>query len=250
MTQIIIHGCFGQMGQTIQKIAAQTDGFEITAGIDAKPGTAAFPVFADLKGCDAAADAVIDVSIAGAVPDLIDWCLAKNLPLVICTTGLSEETSALIKRASDKLPVFKSANMSLGINFMVSLLERASAILGGEGFNIEILEKHHNKKADAPSGTAIMLANAVNSGGRYEIVTDRSQRRQTRPENEIGISCVRGGTIVGEHSVIFAGRDETVEISHTAYSREVFAAGALKAAGFISRQDPGLYDMRDLLNEK
>ena len=133
---------------------------------------------------------------------------------------------------------------------MVSLLERASAILGAEGFNIEIIEKHHNKKVDAPSGTAIMLADAMNGGGRYAYVTDRSQRRQKRPDDEIGISSVRGGSIAGEHSVIFAGQDEVIEISHSAYSKDVYAVGALKAAAFISRKSPGLYTMRDLLNQE
>ena len=250
MTKIILHGCSGQMGHAIQKIAAQTEDFEITAGVDAKPVNAAFPVFSDLDGCNAEADAVIDFSIASAVPKLISCCLERNLPLVLCTTGLSSDTLEMVKRSAEKLPIFQSANMSLGINFMVSLLERASAVLGEEGFDIEIVEKHHNKKADAPSGTALMLANAMNGGGRYSIVTDRSQRRWARPENEIGVSSVRGGSIVGEHSVIFAGQDEVIEISHSAFSKDVYAVGALKAAEFIKRQPPGLYNMRDLLNGK
>ena len=250
MTRIILHGCFGQMGHAIQKTAAQTEGFEIAAGVDARAEASNFPVFTDLYDCTIEADAVIDFSVADAVPGLIEWCLGRNLPLVLCTTGLSVETSDLVKRASEKLPVFQSANMSLGINFMVSLLERASAVLGADGFDIEIIEKHHNKKVDAPSGTALMLANAMNSGGRYGFVTDRSQRRQKRPVDEIGISSVRGGSIVGEHSVIFAGQDEVIEISHSAYSKDVYAVGALKAAEFISRRKPGLYNMRDLINEK
>ena len=250
MTKIILHGCFGQMGRAIQKIAAQTEGFEIAVGVDARKEAAGFPVFTDLNDCNAVADAVIDVSVADAAPKLIDWCLGKNLPLVLCTTGLSDDTSAMITRASDKLPIFKSANMSLGINFMISLLERASAVLGTKGFDIEIIEKHHNKKVDAPSGTAFMLAGAMNGGGRYEVVTDRSQRRQKRPANEIGISSMRGGTITGEHIVIFAGQDEVIEISHSAYSKDIFAIGALKAAEFILHREPGLYNMSDLLNDK
>jgi len=238
------------MGRVMQKIAAQTDGFEIAAGVDAKPETAGFPVFPDLDSCAAGADAVIDFSVADAVPKLVDWCACKNLPLVLCTTGLSDETAALITCAGEKIPIFKSANMSLGVNFMVSLLERASAVLGAEGFDIEIIEKHHNKKADAPSGTALMLAGAMNGGGQYTVVTDRSQRRGKRPADEIGISSVRGGSIVGEHSVIFAGQDEVIEISHFAYSKDVYAIGALKAAEFIARRKPGLYNMRDLLSEK
>ena len=250
MTKFNLHGCFGRMGQAIQKIAAHTEGFELIAGVDAKPETAGFPLFTDLSDCSADADVVIDFSIATAVPKLIDWCLVKRLPLVLCTTGLSEETLALITRASEELPIFKSANMSLGVNFMVSLLEQASAVLGAEGFDIEIIEKHHNQKVDAPSGTAFMLADAMNREGRRRIVTDRSQRRQVRPADEIGISSVRGGTIAGEHSVIFAGLDEVIEISHTAYSKDVYAIGALKAAEFIARRKPGLYNMRDLLSEK
>jgi len=252
MTKIILHGCFGQMGQAIQKMAGKTEGFEFAAGVDAKPeaGIAHFPVFGKLDDCSAGADAVIDFSAAAAVPGLIGWCLEKNLPLVLCTTGLTDETEAAVRRASEKLPIFKSANMSLGINFMVSLLERASVVLGAEGFDIEIIEKHHNKKLDAPSGTALMLAGAMNSGGQYTYAMDRSQRKQKRPANEIGFSSVRGGTIVGEHSVIFAGQDEVIEISHTAFSKDVYAVGALKAAEFISRQPPGLYDMRDLIMKK
>ena len=250
MTRILLHGCFGQMGQAIQKIALRTDGFEVAAGVDAKPEAAGFPVFGSLEGCNITADAVIDFSVAGAVPKLIDWCAEKNLPLVLCTTGLSGETAEQVRRVSEKLPIFQSANMSLGINFMVCLLERASAVLGEEGFNIEIIEKHHNQKTDAPSGTALMLANAMNTGGRYAYVTDRSQRREKRPADEIGISSVRGGSIVGGHSVLFAGQDEVIEISHSAYSRDIYAVGALKAAAFVARQKPGLYSMRDLINEK
>jgi len=248
MTRIILHGCFGQMGVATQKAAAETEGFSIVAGVDAKPGKADFPVYTDISACDAPADAAIDFTIAAAVPGLINWCLEKNMPLVLCTTGLSEAVTSQIRLASERLPIFKSANMSLGINFMVSLIERASEVLSAEGFDIEIVEKHHNKKADSPSGTAFMLANAMNKEGKYSVVTDRSCRRQARPVNEIGISSVRGGSIVGEHSVIFAGRDEVIEISHSAFSKDVYAVGALKAAEFIARQKPGLYDMRSLLS--
>ena len=250
MTKIILHGCFGQMGVATQKLAAQTEGFEIVAGIDAKSGKADFPVYAHIGECDASAGVVVDFSIADAVPRLINWCLEKHTPLVLCTTGLSEAVSSQIRLASERIPIFKSANMSLGINFMLSLVERAAEVLSAEGFDIEILEKHHHKKADAPSGTALMLANAMNGGGQYHVVTDRSHRRQARPADEIGISSVRGGSIVGEHCVIFAGRDEVIEISHSAFSKDVYAIGALKAAEFITRQKPGLYDMRSLLNGK
>jgi len=249
MTKIILHGCFGQMGRAVQKMAVQTEGFEIAAGIDAKHESAPFPVVSDINVCNADADAVIDFSIAEAAPKLIRWCVDSNMPLVLCTTGLSDETAELVKLASEKVPVFQSANMSLGISFMASLVERASVVLGAEGFDIEIVEKHHRKKVDAPSGTALMLANAMNEGGQYEIVTDRTQKRRQRPVNEIGISSVRGGTIVGDHSVIFAGLDEVIEISHSAYSKDVYAIGALKAARFIAGRRPGLYSMRNMLSE-
>jgi 4-hydroxy-tetrahydrodipicolinate reductase len=239
------------MGRTVRRAAFQTGEYEIAAGIDVRPPDEplTFPVFAAPGECNIGADAVIDFSSAKAVPELVEWCSGNNLPLVLCTTGLSCETTELITRVSEKLPIFQSANMSLGVNLMISLLERASAVLGEAGFDIEIVEKHHGRKADAPSGTAFMLANAMNKDKKYTYVTDRSQRRSQRPTNEIGISAVRGGTIVGEHSVIFAGRDEMIEITHSAYSRDVFAAGALKAAEFIARRKPGLYSMRDLINE-
>ncbi|MDR1558959.1 MAG: 4-hydroxy-tetrahydrodipicolinate reductase [Clostridiales bacterium] len=251
MTKIIIHGCFGHMGNVVRRVALQTGRFEIAAGIDVRPpdGPLAFPVFTVPSECGIGADAVIDFSAEKAVPDLVEWCRENSLPLVLCTTGLSDETASLIAGASEKLPIFQSANMSLGINLMISLLERASAVLGKAGFDIEIVEKHHSRKTDAPSGTALMLANAMNKDGKYTYVTDRSQRRQRRPADEIGISAVRGGTVVGEHDVIFAGQDEVIEIAHAAYSRDIFAAGALKAAEFIARQRPGLYSMRDLINE-
>ena len=246
----MIHGCYGQMGRAVKKAALHIEGFEIACGVDIKPvdEPLGFPVFKTLNECNISADVALDFTIAGAVPMLLDWCRKNNLPLVLCTTGLTDETTALIQQVSEHIPIFQSANMSLGINLMLSLLERASAILGEAGFDIEILEKHHNLKQDAPSGTAYMIADAMNKNGRYIYVTDRSQRKQTRPANEIGISAVRGGSIAGEHNVIFAGEDEVIEITHTAYSRSVYAIGALKAAGFIVRQKPGLYTMRDLMN--
>jgi 4-hydroxy-tetrahydrodipicolinate reductase len=251
MTKIIIHGCIGQMGCAVQRAVHLIEGFEIVSGIDSKATneTLPFPVFQTLNNCNINADAVIDFSTAEAIPNLIEWCRENRMPLVMCTTGLSDEATAQLTRASEILPIFKSANMSLGINLMLSLLERASAVLGEAGFNIEIIEKHHSRKVDAPSGTAFMLANALNKGGQYDIVTDRTQRRQRRPANEIGISAVRGGTIVGEHTVIFAGQNEVLEISHSVNSRDAFANGALQAAEFIARQKPGFYNMNDLLSQ-
>jgi len=248
MTKLLIHGCFGQMGHALQRAVQLADGFEIVGGADPRASDEAmpYPVFRILDDCNIDVDVVIDFSIAEAIPKLIEWCCSRNLPLVMCTTALSDETTAQLRRASEMLPIFQSANMSLGINLMLSLLERASSVLGDTGFDIEIIEKHHNRKVDAPSGTAYMLADELNKNGQFEIVTDRTQRRIRRPKNEIGISAVRGGSIVGEHSVLFAGQDEVLEVSHTVYSRDAFANGALKAAEFIASQKPGLYTMDDL----
>jgi len=249
MTKLFIHGCFGQMGHALQRAVQLTDGFEIVGGADPRESDEVlpYPVFQTLDDCNIDADVVvIDFSIAEAVPKLVEWCCSRKLPLVMCTTALSDETTAQLRRASEIVPIFQSANMSLGINLMLSLLERASAVLGDTGFDIEIIEKHHNRKVDAPSGTAYMLANELNKSGRFDIVTDRTQRRERRPKNEIGISAIRGGSIVGEHAVLFAGQDEVLEVSHTVYSRDAFANGALKAAEFIANQKPGLYTMDDL----
>ncbi len=250
MIKLIISGCNGRMGQVITRLAKADGGFEIVAGFD--PNTAKlsdYPVYAHPLEYAGSADVVVDFSSPAALPALLSWCKDKQIPLILCSTGYGPEELEAIKAASAEMAVFKSANMSLGINVLMELVKRAAEIMG-ETFDIEIVEKHHNQKKDAPSGTALMLADAAREGVAYEpeYVYDRSTVRQPRDKKEIGISAVRGGTIPGEHSVIFAGTDEVIEFKHTVYSREVFAAGAIKAAKFMAGvTKPGMYDMGDVL---
>ena len=192
---------------------------------------------------------VVDFSNAGAVDALLDYCVEKKLPVVLCTTGLSEEQLNKVAEASKEIAVLKSANMSLGINLLLKLLQDAAKVLAPAGYDVEVVERHHNQKVDAPSGTALALADSVNEAlnKEYHYVYDRSQVRQKREKKEIGISAVRGGTIVGEHEVIFAGTDEVVEFKHTAYSRSVFAKGAVEAGKFLAGKAPGMYDMGDVV---
>ncbi len=250
MTKVIMHGCNGKMGQTITGLAAADEEIEIVAGVDAfDDGRNAYPVFKSMDLCTSEADVVIDFSNASAVDGLLDYCAEKGLPCVLCTTGLSEEQLEKVKAASAKTAILKSANMSLGINMLLKLLKEAAGVLAPAGFDIEIVEKHHNQKVDAPSGTALALADSINEELRdeYEYVYDRSGRRQKRPKKEIGISAVRGGTIVGDHDVIFAGADEVVTFSHTAYSKAVFGKGAVQAAKFLAGKPAGMYDMSDVI---
>lgn len=250
MTKVIIHGCNGKMGQTISELIAADDEIEIVAGVDAfDSGRNIYPVFKNIELCDIEADAVIDFSSASAVDGLLDYCAAKKLPCVLCTTGLSEEQIQKVEEASAETAILKSANMSLGINMLLKLLKEAAGILAPAGFDIEIVEKHHNKKVDAPSGTALALADSINEEleNAYEYVYDRSGRREKRPAKEIGLSAVRGGTIVGDHDVIFAGADEVVTFSHTAYSKAVFGKGAIQAAKFLAGKPAGRYDMSDVI---
>ena len=195
------------------------------------------------------ADVIIDFSIAKAVDALLDYCVEKQVPVVLCTTGLSEEQLQKVADAAGKVAVLKSANMSLGINMLLKLVKEATAILAPAGFDIEIVEKHHNLKVDAPSGTALALADSINDelNNTYEYVYDRSQTREKRKTNEIGISAVRGGTIVGDHDVIFAGEDEVITFNHRAYSKAVFAKGAIQAAKFLAGKSAGMYDMSDVI---
>ncbi|MCM1175590.1 MAG: 4-hydroxy-tetrahydrodipicolinate reductase [Blautia sp.] len=248
--RVIMHGCNGKMGQTISGLIAADEEIEIVAGIDAyDDGRNSYPVFTDISKCDAAADALIDFSTAAAADALLDYCVEKKLPCVLCTTGLSGAQLAKVKAASEKTAVLKSANMSLGINLLMKLLKEASPILDAAGFDIEIVEKHHNQKIDAPSGTALALADAAREelADGYEYVYDRSGKREKRSRKEIGISAVRGGTIVGDHDVIFAGADEVITFSHRAYSKAVFGKGAIQAAKFLAGKPAGLYDMSDLI---
>jgi 4-hydroxy-tetrahydrodipicolinate reductase len=221
---------------------------EIVAGIDSKVPNRSFefPAYTAPNECAMPADVIVDFSTASAVPELVEWNLDRRMPMVICTTGLSEASNELISKAAKQFPILRSANMSLGINMIAAVLRRVSKTLSDAGFDIEILEKHHNKKLDAPSGTAIMLADSINSSGDFTYICDRSARREKRSTNEIGISSIRGGTIVGEHDVIFAGHDEIIELRHTALSRDVFAAGALIAAQFLVSKPPGMYSMKDV----
>lgn len=238
------------MGQAITRLAKENNELLIVAGVDPFDGvTNDYPVFKSIEECDIEADVVIDFASAKAVDNLIDYCLNKKLPIVLCTTGLSEEQMAKVKDASKEIAVLKSANMSLGVNLLIKLLKESAPILGNAGFDIEIVEQHHKMKKDAPSGTALALADAINESmdNRYSYVYDRSPRSEARRENEIGISSVRGGTIVGIHDVIFAGEDEVITLNHTAYSRAIFAKGALSAAAFLAGKEAGYYDMQDVI---
>lgn len=250
MTRVIMHGCNGKMGQTITSLIAADEEIEIVAGVDARDeGKNPYPVFAAIADCTVQADAVIDFSVAAAVDGLLDYCAEKNLPCVLCTTGLSEAQLAKVEETAKKVAVLKSANMSLGINMLLKLLKEAAQTLSPAGFDIEIVEKHHNRKLDAPSGTALALADSINEvlDREYIYKFDRSQEHKKREKKEIGISAVRGGTIVGDHDVIFAGTDEVITFSHTAYSRAIFGKGAVQAAKFLAGKPAGYYQMSDVI---
>ena len=250
MTKIIINGCNGRMGQFITQMAAEDETLEVVAGVDARDdGHNSYPVFSSVSECTLEADAIIDFSNPAAIDTLMDFCVNKKIPCVVCTTGLNDEQIGKVKKASEKVAILRSSNMSLGINVLMKALAEAAPIFAEAGFDIEIVEKHHNQKLDAPSGTAVALADVMNDAldEKYGYVYDRSERREKRPKNEIGISSVRGGTIVGDHDVIFAGTDEVVTFSHRAYSRAIFAKGALSAAKFLSGMKPGMYDMSDVI---
>ncbi|MCR5725846.1 MAG: 4-hydroxy-tetrahydrodipicolinate reductase [Lachnospiraceae bacterium] len=249
MVNIIFCGCYGRMGNAVRQIIKDTPDMEIVAGVDITEGTAEFPVYKSIADVKETADAIIDFSSPKALSSILDYATSKNVPVVLCTTGFSEEQLSDIKKASEKVAILRSANMSLGINTLVKLLKTATEILANNGYDIEIVERHHNQKKDAPSGTALLLADAINdtAGGKYEYVFDRSGRREVRPKDEIGISAVRGGSIVGDHEVIFAGLDEVIEINHRAYSRSVFAKGAVSAAAFLKGKPAGMYDMSNVI---
>lgn len=250
MIRIIMCGCNGKMGQSISGIVAADPETEMVAGIDIRDdGHNPYPVFANIKDCNVQADCLIDFSNASGVDELLDYCVEKKLPCVLCTTGLSEAQLSKVEEASQKVAILKSANMSLGINLLLKMLKEAAGVLAPAGFDIEIVEKHHNLKLDAPSGTALALADSINEefDNQYEYVYDRSARREKRPVKEIGISAVRGGTIVGDHDVIFAGADEVITFSHTAYSKAVFGKGAVQAAKYLAGKAPGYYHMSDVI---
>lgn len=253
MLKIALSGCNGRMGRAITDICEKKENMKIVAGFDVNAVKLAdFPVYADPMEYTGGADVVIDFSNVSCTDNLLKYCLETRTPVVICTTGHSPEQLAQIGEAATKIPVFRSGNMSVGINLLMDLLRKCANVLG-DGYDVEIIEKHHNQKLDAPSGTALMLADAVSGALPYdaEYTYDRHERREKRPKNEIGIHAVRGGTIVGEHTVMFAGRDEIIELKHTALSREVFAVGAVDAAAFLAEQkNAGLYDMSHVIASK
>lgn len=250
MIKAMMHGCNGRMGQMISNLVKEDDQIDIVAGVDTYLGIQnSYPVFASIDECDVEVDVVIDFSNVSAVDGVLEYCAAKKIPLVLCTTGLSEVQLQKMKEVSEKTAVLKSANMSMGINLLMKLLKDAVKVLGPAGYDVELVEKHHNQKLDAPSGTALALADSMNEAmdGAYEYVYDRSQVRRKREKKEMGISAVRGGTIVGEHEVLFAGTDEVIEFKHTAYSRSVFGKGAVEAAKFLAGKPAGMYDMSDVI---
>ncbi len=250
MVRMIMHGCNGKMGQVITGICKEDENIEIVAGVD--PYTElknSYPVFAKISECDVQADVIVDFAAAPAVDELLAYSVEKQIPVVLCTTGLNEEQLVKVEETSKKVAVLKSANMSLGINMLMDLLKKAANVLAPAGFDIEIVEKHHNQKVDAPSGTALALADSINEAldNAYDYKYDRSQERKKREKYEIGIQAVRGGNIVGEHEVIFAGTDEVIEFKHTAYSKAVFAKGAVEAAKFLAGKPAGRYEMSDVI---
>jgi 4-hydroxy-tetrahydrodipicolinate reductase len=251
MTKVIMHGCNGHMGQMITDLLKDDPDAQIVAGIDiADSGKNAYPVFPNIRDCDVEADVIIDFASAKAVDGLLDYCAEAKMPVVLCTTGLSEEQVAKVSETAKQVAVLRSANMSLGVNTLLKLIQEAAKVFAPAGFDMEIVEKHHKLKVDAPSGTALAMADSLNEalGNTYTYTYDRSQVRKPREEKEIGISAVRGGTIVGEHDVIFAGTDEVITFNHTAYSKAVFGKGAIQAAKFLAGKEPGLYDMRNVID--
>ena len=252
MVKVIMHGCNGHMGQVITQLVEKDPEIEIVAGIDLNDcRDNGYPVFTDIWTCDVQADAVIDFCTAKATDTLLEYCEKRQIPVVLCTTGLTDEQIKKVEETSKHVAVLKSANMSLGINLLMKLVKEAAQTLAAAGFDMEIVEKHHNRKLDAPSGTALALADAINDGvlgGEYEYKYDRSQDHKKREKKEIGISAVRGGTIVGDHDVIFAGTDEVITFSHTAYSRAIFGKGAIQAAKYLAGKPAGFYHMSDVIN--
>lgn len=252
MTNIVITGANGKMGKVINSVISERDDCRVMAGIDLITDKYAdFEIYSSPAELPEKPDVIIDFSHPSALGGLLDYCLSTGTALVAATTGYNDEQIASIKKAAEQIPVFFTFNMSLGINLLIKLAKSAAEVLGGQ-FDIEILEKHHNQKIDAPSGTAIMIANSINEvlDNSCQYVYDRHSQRKKRDRNEIGLHSVRGGTIVGEHDIIFAGRDEVITLSHSAASKEVFAVGAVNAGVFLAGQQPGIYDMAALLESK
>ena len=252
MTNIILSGCGGKMGQAIVRAAAESGDCRIIAGVDMNVSAVApacsFPVYQSISDFPGKADVIVDFSHHTALPALLSYATAAGTPIVVATTGHTEEERAELMAATEKIAVFSSGNMSIGINLLIELARNAAKTLG-VAFDVEIVEKHHNQKLDAPSGTALMIADALSeTREETEYVYDRHSARQKREPREIGIHSIRGGTIVGEHEVLFAGNNEIISLSHTAMSREIFATGALRAASYLANKSAGLYDMSDLIN--
>lgn len=252
MINILLSGCNGKMGQVITRLASERDDLKIAAGYDQNTSLQnTYPVFSDLSKCNIDIDVIIDFSHPSALDNLLQFAVSKKIPAVIATTGLVNTQIQMLSDASKRIPVFFSANMSLGVNLLIDLVKKAARVLEKD-FDIEIVEKHHNQKIDAPSGTALAIADAINSSleQQQEYIYDRHSRRKKRSKTEIGIHAVRGGTIVGDHSVIFAGNDEIIEINHIATSKEIFAVGSLNAAAFLYKKSAGMYNMNDLIQSK
>lgn len=252
MTRIILSGCNGKMGQVITRLSNENPDVEIVAGFDINDSIKnPYPVFNNPCNCNVDADVIVDFSNPEVLDDLLEFAVTKKISLVLATTGLSDLQKNKIKEYSNIIPIFQSANMSLGINLLTDLVRKAAKILEGY-FDIEIIEKHHNQKLDAPSGTALAIADAINDTmeQKQEYIYDRHVRRKKRSKTEIGMHAIRGGTIVGEHLVIFAGNDEIIELKHTAMSKDIFGIGALKAALFMHGKAPGMYDMNNLIEEE
>lgn len=250
MISLVIHGCSGRMGHILTELAQKDARFTIAAGVDAAPvASLPYPIYSSLDKVTEPFDCVIDFSTAAAIPALLTSCAQRKKPVVLCTTGLSPDTLDQVRQTATQVPVFFSANMSLGVNLLIELCQKAASILAPAGFDIEINERHHNQKLDAPSGTALSIGQDLidTLGTSYYMSTNRYERREARDPHEIGITAMRGGTIVGEHTVLFAGHDELFEIKHTALSREILGNGALNAAAFLVTQQPGLYSMKELL---
>jgi len=254
MTRIIVCGCFGRLGSAICRLAESNPAVEVVAGVDVMlpDGGLAYPIYTDISQCQTPADVAVCVFRPSATADieaLLEYCAIRQIPLVLCTTGLPDSVQGKVNIAAKKVAILQSANMSLGINLLADMLQRATKLLYDAGFDIEIIEKHHNQKLDAPSGTAYLLADAANHAldENLKYVNDRSRVKEKRGKREIGLHAIRGGTIVGEHSVIFAGQDEVIELKHSALSRDVFAVGALNAAIYIKGKSTGIYGMQDLI---
>jgi len=250
MIRIILCGCSGRMGRVISQIVSNYPALTIAAGVDALDSNQNYPIVHSISECTVEADVILDFSRPAALDDLLNYAKTNKLPIVLCTTGYDKDQLDKISEYSKAIPVFRSGNMSIGVNVVNSILKNISAMLY-DNFDIEIIEKHHNQKVDAPSGTALLLADTIKAAIPEETMYVHGREGiAMRHHKEIGIHAVRGGSIVGEHEIIFAGQGETITISHTALSREVFAVGALKACEFMYNKSAGMYNMDDVVNQK